>query len=90
MSGAFGRGRLQSKNPITGAVDCARAASGHAAVNSRRLINHGSEPFLRREMPHLPDHLVGGRQQRFRDGEAEGLGGQHVNDELEPGRLRDR
>jgi hypothetical protein len=29
------------------------------------------------------DHLVGDRQQRFRDGEAEGLGGFEVDDKLE-------
>jgi hypothetical protein len=57
--------------PITGIADyCARAASGHAAaipspaMNSRRLLNN----------------LVGGSQQRFRDGEAERLGGFEVDD----------
>src|SRR6516165_1772945 len=38
----------------------------------------------------LLDHLIGGRQQRFRDGEAEGLGGFEIDDELELGRLLDR
>jgi len=28
------------------------------------------------------NHLVGGRQQRFRDGEAEGFGGLQVNDQI--------
>jgi hypothetical protein len=32
------------------------------------------------------DHLIGCRQQRLRDGEAEGLGGLEVEDELELGR----
>jgi hypothetical protein len=38
----------------------------------------------------LFDQLVGGRQQRFRDGQAERLGGFQVDDELELGRLHDR
>ena len=38
----------------------------------------------------LLDHLVGGGQQRFRDDEAERLGGLEVDDELEAGRLHDR
>src|ERR1700686_2600634 len=36
------------------------------------------------------DHLVGGRQQRFRDGEAEGLGGLEVDDQFELGGLLHR
>jgi hypothetical protein len=35
------------------------------------------------------DHLVSGRQQRFRDGEAERLGGFEVDDEFEFRRLLD-
>ena len=38
----------------------------------------------------LFDHLVGGGQQRYRDGEAEHLGGLEVDDELELGRLLER
>ena len=38
----------------------------------------------------LLDHLVSGRQQRFRDGEAEKLGRLKVDDELELGRLQHR
>jgi hypothetical protein len=38
----------------------------------------------------LLDHLIGSRQQRFRDGEAERLGGFEVDDELELGRLHNR
>ena len=34
--------------------------------------------------------MVGGRQQCLRDGEAERLGGLHVDDEIEFGRLLDR
>jgi len=36
------------------------------------------------------DHLVRGRQQRFRDGEAERLGGLEVDDEFEFRGLLDR
>src|SRR5215475_14561177 len=36
------------------------------------------------------DHLIRGGQQRFRDGEAEGLGGLEVDDEFQLGRLLDR
>ena len=36
------------------------------------------------------DHLVGGGQQRFRDGEAERLGGFEVDDEFELARLHGR
>src|SRR6516165_8664776 len=39
--------------------------------------------------PPLLDHLVGGGQQRFWDGEAERLGGLEVDDQLEFGRLFD-
>ena len=38
------------------------------------------------EVGSLLDHLVGGRQQRFRDGKAERLGGFEVDDEIELGR----
>ena len=38
----------------------------------------------------LLDHLVGGRQQCFRDGEAERLGGLQVDDKFEFRRLLDR
>ena len=37
----------------------------------------------------LLDHLVGGGQQRFRDGKAERLGGLEVDDEFDFGRLLD-
>ena len=40
--------------------------------------------------PPLFDHLVGGGQQRFRDGKAERLGGLEVDDEIIFGRLYDR
>ena len=36
------------------------------------------------------DHLVGEREQRRRDGEAKGLGGLEIDDEIELGRLLDR
>jgi hypothetical protein len=35
-------------------------------------------------------HLVGGGQQRFWDGEAEGFGGLEIYDQLKLGRLDDR
>jgi len=38
----------------------------------------------------LLNYFVGGRQQSFRDGEAERLGGLEVDDEFEFGRLQDR
>ena len=38
----------------------------------------------------LFDHLVGARQKRFRDSQAECLGGREVDDKLELGRLLDR
>ena len=37
----------------------------------------------------LLDHLVGGRQQRFRDGKAERFGGLEADYEIELGRLLD-
>jgi hypothetical protein len=36
------------------------------------------------------DHLVGGRQQRFRDGQAERRGGLHVDEEFDFRGLLDR
>ena len=36
------------------------------------------------------DHLVGAQQERFRDRQAERLGGREIDDELEFGRLLDR
>jgi hypothetical protein len=36
----------------------------------------------------LRDHIVGGGQQRFRDGKGERLGGLEIDDQLELGRLR--
>jgi hypothetical protein len=38
----------------------------------------------------LLDHLVRRGQQRFRDGEAEGLGGLHINDKFNSRLLLDR
>src|SRR3970040_2366706 len=38
----------------------------------------------------LLDDLVGAKQQRLRNGQAQGLGGLEVDDELELGRLLDR
>src|SRR6516165_6744166 len=38
----------------------------------------------------LFDHLVGARQQRFRDCEADRLGGREIDDEIKFGRLFDR
>src|SRR5262249_50391633 len=60
-------------------------------VNLPRLLRlsgewrceHGSEASHERAAVHLFDYLVRPRQQRGRDGEAEGLGGLDVNDELE-------
>jgi hypothetical protein len=37
----------------------------------------------------LPDHFVGLEEERWRDREAEGLGGLKVDDQLERGRLLD-
>jgi hypothetical protein len=42
-----------------------------------------------RPVERLLDHLVGGGQQRFRDGQAEGFCGLEVDDELELGVLED-
>src|SRR5262249_32606308 len=38
----------------------------------------------------LFDHLVGAGENRIRHGQAEGLGGLEIDDELEPGRQLDR
>src|SRR5215475_14380269 len=59
--------------PITGIAGCcARATIGHTgALPSPRGTSGGSL-----------DHLVGGRQQRFRDGEAECLGGLEIDDKI--------
>src|SRR5262249_55758665 len=38
----------------------------------------------------LFDHLVGAGEQRWRDGQAERLGGDQIDDEIELGRLLDR
>jgi hypothetical protein len=47
-------------------------------------------PDPNRSSAHLLDHLIGGRQQRFRDGKAERLGGLEIDGERELGRPDDR
>ena len=67
------------------------------SAGGRLLQTHGRAPpaadggVMRRWKQRLADarllnHLIGGRQQRFRDGEAEGLGGLEVDHELDFGR----
>ena len=61
----------------------------------RRAPPAASGSVMRRWKPHLGhvrllDHLVRRGQQRFRDGEAEGLGGLDIDDQFEFGRLQHR
>src|SRR5277367_1378473 len=52
------------------------------------LAHVGSRP--KPKSARLLDHLVGGRQQRFRDGKAERLGGIEVDDQFDFYELLDR
>src|SRR6516225_7653916 len=75
-----------------------RRLSSWSSTTRIRLVMRSPLGTLRKNVeptggpgaPRLPDHLVGGRQQRFRDGEAEKLGRLKVDDELELGRLQHR
>ena len=72
----------RSEQPLSGVVrTCQRSPLNVANDPNRKPSVHRSS---------LLDHLVCGRQQRFRDGEAERLGGLEVDDEIEFGRLQHR
>src|SRR6516225_1222624 len=58
---------------------CARLTTGHAAALPSPAMNS-----------RLLNDLICGRQQRFRDGESERLGGLEVDNEFELGRKLDR
>ena len=72
--------------PCPEAFDPLRTSSVHRST-SERAVPEGTthNPWKRAvwETDRLLDHLIGGRQQRFRDGEAEGLGGFEVDDQIE-------
>ena len=76
MNGAHCLAVTLLSSPING-IACAPAASGHAAAAPpRNVMNSRRLSF---------DHLVGLREQSWRDGEAERPGGCEIDDQVQLG-----
>src|SRR6516164_9993174 len=74
-------------NTISPKADIDRR-DGHVRFVPKAVVSRCSKVHERKA--ELFDHLVGGREQLVRHGEAEGLRHNQVNDEVELGRLLDR